>query len=471
MTCAHEFVVVLRPKWMLPKHPHNRFFWLYHKQPNRSLWLYHKQPHRFCWLHHKQPTRFSWWYHKQPSRFFRMYHKHPAERQWKSTNSQSRNKKTQKQCENQKVEICNQFACLPCRKRNYALACVGSTVVLSRYQESAMPYLACLRTAVHLLNEGLATLMVKTGRYIKAFLHTFEIQQFRATSRLKAPRNPYNHEVCNCLTQVSQGASERLRKIEVNAVGCCVQQITTKCPEGDAQKSLSKNAGVSKGTESVKDGCINGNTKNSKMQVFLKIATANRKICRCRWVGNKRMKKPKNTHSKSQKTIHRCKKYSNRQKRWHLQYLPKSTKMQASCQKTHAKRKICCCHWVGRKRMKNPQRRFSKVILLEWVGHTRKTRARRIWASWCSIVHGKLGTQNLAPNTRKTKDNVEHKTSKKDAESRNCWRRTTRPNIHMKFVRLRGGGVETLQFHEHEAWKGSNQKKATATTKGTCQED
>ena len=206
MTCAHEFVVVLRPKWMLPKHPHHRFFWLYHKQPNRSSWLYHKQPHRFCWLHHKQPTRFSWWYHKQPSRFFRMYHKHPVERQWKSTNSQSRNKKTQKQCENQKVEICNQFACLPCRKRSYALACVGSTAVLSRYQEWAMPYLACLRTAVHLLNEGLATLMVKTGRYIKAFLHTFEIQQFRATSRLKAPRNPYKHEVCNCLMQVLQGA-------------------------------------------------------------------------------------------------------------------------------------------------------------------------------------------------------------------------------------------------------------------------
>ena len=105
------------------------------------------------------------------------------------------------------------------------------------------------------------------------------------------------------------------------------------------------------------------------------------------------------------------------------------------------------------------KRRFSKVILLEWVGHARKTRARRIWTSLRSIVNGKLGTQNLAPNRRKTKDNVERKTGKKDAETRNGWGTTTRPNIHMKPVRLRGGGAETLQFHEHEAWKGSNQKK------------
>ena len=345
--------------WLHQKQP-TRFCWLHHKQPTRFCWLHHKQPTRFCWLHHKQPTRFCWLHHKQPNRFCRMYHKHPSELQRRSANSQSKSKGKYQQRENQKGESCNQLGCLPCRKRRYALACVGSATILFRYQEWAMPYLTSLNADVHFQNEALAILMLKTGRYIKAFLHPFDLKQFFATSRLEAPRNPYNHEVCNCLTQVSQGASERLRKTKVNAVGCCVQQIWTKCPEGDAQKSLSKDAGVSKGTESLKDWCINGNTKNNKMQVSSKIATANRKICRCRWVGNKRMKKPKNRHSKSQKTIHRCKKYSNRQKRWHLQYLPKSNKMQASCQKTNAKRKICRCHWVGRKRMKNPKSQTSE---------------------------------------------------------------------------------------------------------------
>ena len=93
----------------------------------------------------------------------------------------------------------------------------------------------------------------------------------------------------------------------------------------------------------------------------------------------------------------------------------------------------------------------TKILPCRWVGHARKTRARRIWTSLRSIVNGKLGTQNLAPNRRKTKDNVERKTGKKDAETRNGWGTTTRPNIHMKPVRLRGGGAETLQFHEHEA--------------------
>ena len=108
-----------------------------------------------------------------------------------------------------------------------------------------------------------------------------------------------------------------------------------------------------------------------------------------------------------------------------------------------------------------------KILPCRWVGHARKARAQRIWRSLRSIVNGKLGTQNLASRRRKTKDNVEHmsswsvqlKTGKKDVETRKCWSTTTRPNTHMKPVRFRGGGAETLQSHEHEAWKGSNQKK------------
>lgn len=70
--------------------------------------------------------------------------------------------------------------CLPCRRCRYALACVGGSKILSRYQEWARPYLACLRLNVSFLNERVAVLMTRAGRYIKAFLDSFDVVQLRA---------------------------------------------------------------------------------------------------------------------------------------------------------------------------------------------------------------------------------------------------------------------------------------------------
>ena len=147
---------------------------------------------------------------------------------------------TQKEHENQQGQVHVQHACLPCRKRSYALACIGSATILCRYQEWAMPYLTCVRADIHLRNEFLAVLMLKTGRYIKAFLYPFDIKHLYATSRLKAPRNPDNHEVCSCLMQVFQGGNERLTRMEGAATRDWVQRKKTSSRKDSSQKSSEK---------------------------------------------------------------------------------------------------------------------------------------------------------------------------------------------------------------------------------------
>ena len=251
------FACGLRWIRMRKTHLQNRVFWLYHKQPKRSLCLYHKQSHRFFWLYHKQPNRslclyhkqahrFWWWYQKQLPRFCWLYHKQPhdqkhsPELRCRKRNVQSSITEKQKEHENQQGQVHVQHACLPCRKRSYALACIGSATILCRYQEWAMPYLTCVRADIHLRNEFLAVLMLKTGRYIKAFLYPFDIKHLYATSRLKAPRNPDNHEVCSCLMQVFQGGNERLTRMEGAATRYWVQRKKTSSRKDSSQKSSEK---------------------------------------------------------------------------------------------------------------------------------------------------------------------------------------------------------------------------------------
>lgn len=108
------------------------------------------------------------------------------------------------------LKIDNFKPCAACRRRSYAVACVGKSPNLSRYQEWTRPYMVAARRKIGFVNESVATLMQKTHRYIQTFLRPVDIMQFHAVARLPEPRNPCIQEACACGSQGCQKVSSDL---------------------------------------------------------------------------------------------------------------------------------------------------------------------------------------------------------------------------------------------------------------------
>ena len=66
--------------------------------------------------------------------------------------------------------------CSQCRRRAYALACVGDANQLNRYQAWAMPFLTMLDRDIRLQNERFSTVMSRMGRYLRSFFFYFRMQ-------------------------------------------------------------------------------------------------------------------------------------------------------------------------------------------------------------------------------------------------------------------------------------------------------